>query len=294
MIHSRILIALAILTVSASLAAQQGPQVPCAGCEELTKAPYPEPGLWYNPDQSGSGFTFEFQNGVMAGYYFGYDAEGRPEWYLITGTLQQSEAPDVMWQVEVEPQRFSGGNCLGCPYQAPDEPEALPALSLEFLQRAYARVTLEDESVQYMVPILYGDGGNAFFADHTPYQFPRMTANPYSSLWTLIFKEPDEAEHDPWTYDAFIMMIREGRHHHSGSHAGNVVYRVSMPLHPPEGSIGFGEIVCGPEEPENEPGCALITPGNEYRIPIANFTDNRFFGEAEDGSTVQGFRLQYD
>src|SRR5690554_2023153 len=44
--------------------------------------PYPETGLWYNPDESGSGFDLEFQNGIMAGHYFGYDANGEPEWYL--------------------------------------------------------------------------------------------------------------------------------------------------------------------------------------------------------------------
>jgi hypothetical protein len=65
----------------------------------------------------------------MAGYYYGYDAEGDPEWYLATNPLMRSETPGVMWELEVEPQRFTGGNCMGCPYQARNDSEKLPALN---------------------------------------------------------------------------------------------------------------------------------------------------------------------
>lgn len=83
----------------------------------------------------------------MAGFYYGYDADGEPEWYLVTGQLERGESAEVMWALEVEPQRFTGGNCLGCPYQAPGEPEIFPAMKIEFLQRAYARLTLSDGSL---------------------------------------------------------------------------------------------------------------------------------------------------
>lgn len=285
---------------TASSLAQEGPYVPCVGCEDLTWAPYPEAGLWYNPDQSGSGFTFEFQKGVMAGYYYGYNAEGEPEWYLVSGTLVESETPGVMWEVETEPQRFSGGNCLGCPYQAPSDPEALPAIRIEFLQRAYARITLSDDSIHYMVPIPYGDGGKQFFAGQTPYLFPTMTPDPSTSLWILVFKEPNEQEHDPWTWFSGVFMIREGRLLTGGPNEGKLVYGVRQPVHPPEVSAPFGDIYCELDESTAEPVCVLIAAGlnptdqPEFRIPIGNLTDSRFFGEAEDGTIVQGFRLQYD
>jgi hypothetical protein len=48
---------------------------------------------------------------VRTGYYYGYDAEGEPEWYLVSGTLLESETPGVMWELDVEPQRFTDGNC---------------------------------------------------------------------------------------------------------------------------------------------------------------------------------------
>ena len=143
------LLTLFILVISSMpLWSQEGPYVPCVGCDEFIYAPYPEPGHWYNPDQSGTGFNLEFQNGIMAGYYYGYDLEGDPEWYLVTNPLVRSDSPGVMWELEVEPQRFTGGNCIGCPYQPPDDPEALAAIKIEFLQRAYARLTLNDGSIQ--------------------------------------------------------------------------------------------------------------------------------------------------
>lgn len=291
----QVIMTLALLAFpAASLIAQEGPYVPCVDCGELTQAPFPESGLWYNPDQSGTGFTFEIQNGVMAGYYYGYDIEGEPEWYLVAGQLERSESSGVMWELEVEPQRFTGGNCLGCPYQAPGEPDALPAIKIEYLQRAYARVTLGDGSVQYIVPIMYGDAGKAFFSEQTPYLFPQVTADPYASLWTLVFKEPGEEEHAPWTWSPEIFMISEAEVSTGGPNEGRLVYRIYLPGPPPEVAIQIGEITCGPDATSGEAVCELHMGSVLYQIPIGNLTDSRFFGEAEDGTIVQGFRLQYD
>lgn len=297
----KLLMVLVLLALPAAfLSAQEGPYVPCVGCDEFIDAPYPEPGHWYNPDQSGSGFTLEFQNGVMAGYYFGYDVAGEPEWYLVTNRLERSENPGVMWEVEIEPQRFTGGNCLGCPYQPPNVPVKQAKIRIEFLQRAYARLTLPDESIQYMVPIMYGDAGKAFFAEQTPYLFPVVTNNPFASLWTLVFKEYSEEAHAPWTWFSGVLMIGPGSLKTGGTYKGMLEYIVKEPTPPPEVSMPFGHILCGLDEELGEPGCifsvSVFNPGNpvEFRIPIGNFTDSRIFGETADGMTVQGFRLQYD
>ncbi len=285
---------------AAHLFAQEGPYVPCVGCEDFIYAPFPEPGHWYNPDQSGSGFILEFQNGRMTGYYFGYDAEGEPEWYLLNKLLTRSETPGVMWEAEVMPKRYSGGNCLGCPYQPNDGFVRLDPIKIEFLQRAYARVTYPDESIQYMVPIMYGDEGDAFFAEQTPYVFPRIAFNPYASLWTLVFRGYSEEEHAPWKWFSEVFMIEEGKVPESGPDEGKLRYGVWQPAPPPEGAAPFGEIICNLGGAMGEPVCTLIAGGlnpvdkPEFRIPIGNFTDSRFFGETEDGDTVQGFRLQYD
>ena len=277
--------------------AQEGPYVPCVGCEDFIYAPYPEPGHWYNPDQSGSGFTLEFQNGRMTGYYFGYNAEGEPEWYLLNKLLTRSETPGVMWETEVMPKRYSGGNCLGCPYQVHDGFVRLDPIKIEFLQRAYARVTYPDDSIQYMVPILYGDEGETFFAEQTPYTFPILKNNPYRGLWSLNFKQFSEEEFSPWTWSSLIVLISEGSIAPGGTYEGKLHYTVYMPSPPPEVSVGIGKILCGLDDVLGEPSCVLdIGMYNlpDFHIPIGNFTDSRFFGESENGDTVQGYRLQYD
>jgi hypothetical protein len=302
------LLALTILFFSSMPAwSQEGPYVPCVGCDEFIYEPYPESGHWYNPDQSGTGFNLEFQNGTMAGYYYGYSSEGEPEWYLVTNPLIRSESPGVMWELEVELQRFTGGNCVGCPYKAPNDPERLPAIKIEFLQRAYARVTYPDGSIQYIVPIMYGEASIAFFAEQTPYPFPLMTDDiPYGSLWTVVFKAYDERYPDdtvtPWSWESMVLMISDPYQvTQDGTYKkGTVVYNVSQPVPPPEVGVPFGRILCNLDEIVGEPVCVLIASGlnpvdkPEFRIPIGNFTDSRFIGETERGDIVQGFRLQYD
>jgi hypothetical protein len=287
---------------AAHLLAQEGPYVPCVGCEDLIYAPYPEPGHWYNPDQSGSGFTLEFQNGIFAGYYFGYDANGEPEWYLMTKTLTRSETPGVMWEVEVKPKRYSGGNCLGCPYQENDGFVRLDPIKIEFLQRAYARVTYPDGSIQYMVPIMYGSSGKAYFSEQTPYVFPAFPFDE-GALWSLVFKPNSEGKYEPWTWESIIVHVgeAEGERSFPGSHEGALSYRIGEFTDPPEVLLRFGTIICDLDEVTDEVGCIfevvnkedLLDP-HEYQIPIGNFTDSRFFGETDNGDTVQGYRLQYD
>jgi hypothetical protein len=284
------------LTVS-NLSAQEGPFVPCAGCEELDEVPYPEPGLWYNPDQSGSGFNLEFQNGHMAGFHYTYDAEGNPQWYLLNQALVRSETEGVMWEVEVQPEHYTGGNCPTCDYQAPGSPEYLDAIRIEFLQRAYARLTLSNGSVQYLVPIQYGSSGNAYFEEITPYVLPNLEPGPFVTLWSLNFKQFHENEHSPWMWTAMVVMITPASWYSNAEGNQVIRYRVRFPVPPPEVSAPFGDIVCGEALPDGELGCILTASGHnltEFHMPIANFTDSRLFGESVEGHTVEGFRLRYD
>jgi len=294
----RLLTALVLLALpTAPLFAQEGPYVPCGGCDEFTQVTYPETGHWYNPDQSGTGFNLEFQNGIMAGYYYGYDSEGNPEWYLVTNPLVRSETPGVMWELEVEPQRYTGGNCMGCPYQAPNDPEALPAIKIEFFQRAYARLTLNDGSIQYMVPIMYGSEGKAFFAEQTPYTLP-VFPSAERFVWSLLFKDNGQ-ENEPWNWRSDIYVI--GKALTGFPNEGNYSYLVDAFTNPPEVLVNFGIITCGTDEEGGEPSCVFkannyIDPLNpyNYRISLGNFTDSHFFGETEGGDTVKGYRLEYD
>jgi hypothetical protein len=206
----------------------------------------------------------------------------------------------VMWEAEVEPTRFAGGNCQGCPYQLPDVMEKQPKILIEFLQRAYMRITFADGSWQYMVPLLFGDHSRAFFTEQTPYVFPLIKPNPWGSLWTIVFKAYSDDEFAPWTWSSGVFEISEGEMPDTGPDAGKLRYRVWEPTSPPEVIVPFGRIYCDLDLEEVEPVCTFVVSGIdpvtpvEFRISIGNFTDSRFFGISESKDIVQGFRLQYD
>ncbi len=67
------------LIFSYTVKAQTGPVITCVDCEGLTEKSMPYAGSWYNPQQSGSGYLFDIQNGFLLGnnfgYYFGYDSK---------------------------------------------------------------------------------------------------------------------------------------------------------------------------------------------------------------------------
>lgn len=77
--------------------------------------PYPESGRWGPRDGTRTGIYLEIQNGVAAGLWAGYDADGDALWLSFSGTLtarlNDQEEPDG-WQLVSRLHRFSGGGCI--------------------------------------------------------------------------------------------------------------------------------------------------------------------------------------
>jgi hypothetical protein len=272
----------------ASAFAQEGPSVPCVGCDTLTQAPFPETGHWFNPDYSGSGLSFEIQNSVLAGHYYGYDGNGLPEWQLFNGTLVRSEQEGVQWEFESHLVYFQGGNCFGCEDRPPTHTEG-STIRLEFLQRNYMRVTIGNNPDQYFVPFTYGSGGYAYFSEQTPYLFPEYGSDTFFVLIT----KPNTDPPSPWLWKSIIVPIGAGRVG-EGNSLGKVIYSTWIPQGPPGPDVFPQLIVCELESESGQPVCILSLGAKDYVIPIANMGDSRFFGEAEDGSTVEGYRIGYD
>lgn len=267
--------------------AQEGPIIPCVGCENFSHFPWPETGAWYNPDQSGSGLNLEIQNGYLLGFHYGYDADGRPEWRLISGQLVASETPGVQWELKTKLQRYEGGNCMGCPYQPPTKADGGDAIRLEFLQRNYLRVTFGNSPGQYFVPILYGQNGYQYFGEDSPYVFPEL-----GGYFALVFK-PGEDPPDPKHWRSVHVHIPPA--YFSKNH--NRVTYALFSIESPADVYPYGVIECELDEVADAPTCKLdLSYPNEtvYSIPVANISDTRFFGEAPDGSTVEAFRIAYD
>ncbi len=292
-----IILCVFLFSANAPALAQEGPLVPCVGCDTLIHAPFPETGAWYNPDQSGTGINLEIQGGKVVGFYYGYDAEGRPEWQLFTGMLIRSELQGVQWELETPLLQFKNGNCTGCDYQPPDDPVEGATIRLEFQQRNYLRLTIGDNPSQFYVPIMYGTTGRRYFAEQTPYVFPKY-ANPgggiLSAAQFLLVSKPNTDPPEPWNWDSEIVQVSEGRIAEGGPNMGKLVYSIVYVDNSAMEPVPDGEIVCRLDDDSGQPGCLVEIHGKNYVMPIGNLGDSRFFGEAEDGSTIEGIRLFYD
>jgi hypothetical protein len=73
----------------------------------------PKTGWWWNPAESGSGYSVEVQGSTLFVVAFMYDEAGNPLWYLTAGALSSPTHFEGDWL------ESSGGQTMGGPYRAP-------------------------------------------------------------------------------------------------------------------------------------------------------------------------------
>ena len=289
-----------LLLTFSSAYSQDGPVVPCVGCDSMTEAPFPETGLWHNPEQSpGSGLNFEIQNGMLAGFFYGYSTDGKPEWQLVSGTLVRSQSPGVLWELETTLTRAEGGSCVDCEFTPPDSITEGASIHLEFLQRNHLRISIGEVFNQLFVPFIYGTVAKQYF-DETPYMLPKYGRDDEVSAiddlapFVFIYRPPQGESSYSWRSE--IIGISDASKVNSGPNAGRVGYYFLEITAPPIArDVILGWIDCELDEESSQPGCIIRAPdGNSYNIPLGFLGDSGFFGEAEDGSTIEGIRLDYD
>ena len=76
-----------------------------------------ETGIYWNPTESGRGYTIEVANGIASIGIFHYDGSGEPVWHLVSGPVSSGTLRSDFTS-------YSGGQVLGGPYRAPT---AVPA-----------------------------------------------------------------------------------------------------------------------------------------------------------------------
>lgn len=279
-----------LMATESSIHAQQGLEVPCLNCPQFDNSYFPETGIWRNPEQSGTGFMLEVQNGRLGGFYYLYDEAGSPVWYIIAGELHLSEIEGVVWELETELEHFRNGACLNCTYEPPEVVESPGLIRLEFLRRNLARFSVDGGEFQNVVPLTFGVSGSSPFSPETQYVVPDLEGQ-----WVLV----GPALGRPRSASVIVQAERLG-----GEDSGPEVavsYRLTHTDHgsPPSGIIW--RLDCF-SEADFGPACELDRVGVEERwfIPLANLGHRRFVAvqvepESSTGQFVlEGFRLDFD
>lgn len=95
----------------------------------------PESGWWWNPAESGSGYSIEVQGGNLFFVGFMYDAAGNPVWYFSAGPMSSPTTYTGTLQ------QFANGQTLTSAYRPPDPPATIGSLAIAFTAPDAATLT---------------------------------------------------------------------------------------------------------------------------------------------------------
>ena len=290
--------------------AEQGPRVPpCDGCPTSQERPQPRGGFWYDPARSGSGMTLDVQNGVLAGAYYGYDAQGRPTWYLFSGALQPAEQPAGYWTLSADLLEFAGGNCIDCQYQRPEVARVRARLHLTVVQRNLISYRLDDGEVFRMQPLVWGTPMQTLFPAVTDLLLPQFDSSGDSGdPWVLSVR--GAAIDVPPLLAKGVYWVKTEVRVDTATYSMQFDDRIaaSPPMHDPT-YLQCGSTTQWPTGPAGLPDrlrerlgttpvCILRVYSHQgtlfYTAPLGDLSDDYFIFTAEDGrSVIEGQRLLY-
>jgi hypothetical protein len=120
---------------------------PGGGAAPLAFMPFA--GLWWNPDESGSGYNIQMQHGVMVATIFSYTPAGDPVWYYAFGPLTNAgNGVAVMGTLD----KYHNGQCASCPYRLPTAMGSDGAFTMTFSSPTSATVQLPGGRVTRIQP----------------------------------------------------------------------------------------------------------------------------------------------
>lgn len=162
-----------------------------------TPAVYIEKGMWFNPEEPGSGLMLDWQDDTLVFAIFTYDTEGNAVWYVGSGRIEGNT-------VSSEASQFVGGTCLSCEYQDSQEAQEPIPVTFEFESKTTAWLNFDGgpakpiSAVPFDVPMLRTFGEQGDFG--TPYLYDLRgewvfvsTEGEDSFLRRLTFQDPSWA-----------------------------------------------------------------------------------------------------
>ncbi len=283
-----------------------GPVYPCPDCEQRRFRPEPVQSMWYNPQQSGTGMTFTIRNHHLVGTWYGYDAQGNPEWLLFNAQMQPGETPEILWTLDANLKRYLNGSCPTCAYQPPQAPEIVGQIHIEFDQLAHARYTVtkggETTPVQNIVPLRYG--GTVY----TPIGNSGLDMPDMQGQWWFVYQYADSNGENIKRYRR--NEIREFSENQPLTHPqlGDVVGNSRIAATSPENVFAENGVVCddGSDVAVTWPApfClfqrlnwteSIASVDIDFKLPVGNVLHNRLVGEGENffrgDMLVEAFRF---
>jgi hypothetical protein len=110
----------------------------------------PRAGVWWNPNESGSGYIFDVRNGTLVITIFSYEAgTGHSEWYLSSGPLTDNGTRFVGTL-----DKYRNGECISCAYVAPTLIGNDGTITVTFTSASSATLSLPGGRTTDIVPLL--------------------------------------------------------------------------------------------------------------------------------------------
>lgn len=272
--------------------------------------------MWYDPARDGSGISLEIQNGVGFGLFYSYTEGGEPTWYAFSGDLvPMDDDGEGYWTLESPLTHFTGGVCIDCPYQEPEELVTHGQLRMTVVQRNLISYTIDSGQEFRMQPLVWGtkmehifpeasDHGQPMFNDEDLPWAPETGMTP----WVLAFRVPNPDVPNSYLLSSTVLWINTLDAFNLGEY-----WMFFNQFYP--GSIEFYlpiTMICGLAGEVQPPGlsdslraqlgdntvCFLsrylgVGEWQLYVAPLGDVGDDYFIATAEDGSSIEGHRLLY-
>jgi hypothetical protein len=123
--------------------------VPQAGGGTAPVAFTPATGLWWNPNESGTGYNVQVQRGTVVVTMFSYTPGGDPVWYLAVGALANGSG-GVTAAGTLD--KYRSGQCASCTYQPPSMVGNDGTIKFTFTSATAATVQLPGGRVTQIQP----------------------------------------------------------------------------------------------------------------------------------------------
>ena len=143
-------------------------------------APFqPFNGWWWNPDESGSGYSLELQGDKLFIVGFMYDDGGRPVWYFSAGPMSSPTTyhSDVL--------QFANGQTMGGPYHPPSGYSTIATLDVEFTAADEATLTFTEAAGASVLPRKAGRSRTDFVRPQLPKEPIYIPPKAFTGLLTV-------------------------------------------------------------------------------------------------------------